>query len=211
VRGDHIGTHQPIASPPSFLQGTTGDGIDVTGDDNDVGSPVAEDRNVVAASGLLANQASFGVRIAGDGNRVRGNTIGADPGVTTSQIGNRGGVQVASGSRNRVGGSAVGGGQTVDTGNVVGGNLFYGISLASADTTPGGGNLVWGNHVGTDESATRDLGNTGPGVLVVGGNANLIGGTGRDGGKANVIADNDGAGVSVTATRVRTPCRTRRR
>jgi hypothetical protein len=310
VRGNHIGTSE---NNTTFLNGNAGDGIDITGDDNAVGSAAAQDRNVIAANGLLAgNSDADGIRVAGDGNKVEGNTIGANPELTTDQVGNRGaGVHVVSGANNHVGetaagagnvivangdaaidiagtatrvmsnlvgtdatgqagygngrgvvvestssrnviGSTVGGsgnviagtnsgpglvldgdrnvvqhnvvgtdagettelpnlggigvtgsfnvigGQTVDTGNVLSANDFYGIRIDDAsDPKNGVGNLVWGNDIGTDDAAKADLGNDGDGVEILGGDANMIGGSGRDGGKANVIAHNHGAGVSV--------------
>jgi hypothetical protein len=320
VRGNDIGTHQPIAMPPSFLEGTVGDGIDVNGKDNDVGSAAAEDRNVVAASGLYyGNSDAYGVRVAGGDNNVRGNTIGTDPGVTDGQIGNLGGgVIVASGSNNRVGGSVAGagnliaanggeavdlagksaqtdvlgntigtdaanvqdltnghgivveagsklnhigntnpgagnlvaytledagivingalntvqqnivgtnaaqtaalpnnggiavvgdtnviGGDSANAGNVVSGNTAFGIMIADGgDPKAGVGNVVWGNHIGTDVTNTNVLGNVadsrrGDGVLIQGGDYTQVGGAGGNGFKPNVIANNAGAGVGV--------------
>ncbi|MEW9550482.1 hypothetical protein [Nonomuraea sp. NPDC050783] len=322
VRGNYIGTHQAMAAPPSFLNGTAGDGIEVTGDGNEVGSGAVQDRNVVAASGPLFGDASgtAGVKVAGDGNAVQGNVLGTDPGVTTGQIGNRGGgVHVMRGEGNRIGGSAAGtgnlisgnagpaillhgstvfhgpatrtailgntigtgilgtedfgnshgvvveagstqnviggpgdgdgnlivntlpgpgielagdanlvlhntigvnaaqtaalanfggvsvsgnlnviGGDAANAGNVVSGNSLYGISLAdSGDPRKAVGNLVWGNHIGTDATDARDLGNEGDGVQILGGDAAQVGGSGGAGFRPNVIANNHGAGVGV--------------
>ncbi|MGP3919062.1 hypothetical protein [Nonomuraea sp. 10N515B] len=319
VRGNYIGTHQQLAAPPTFLNGAVGDGIDVAGNGNEVGSSVIEDRNVVAASGPLFGNASgnAGVKIAGDGNEMQGNIIGTDPGVTTGQIGNRGGgVHVVRGEGNKIGGTADGsgnlissnagpailvqgtaalngpatktailgntigtdatssqalansrgvvieagstknviggpgdddgnlvvntstgpgldlageenvvlhntigtnaaqttalgnlggilvtgnlniiGGDAANAGNVVSGNSFYGISLTdSGDPQKAVGNLVWGNHIGTDATDTNDLGNDGDGIQISGGDANRIGGSGF---KTNVIVNNHGAGVGV--------------
>ncbi|GAA3221762.1 hypothetical protein GCM10010468_47110 [Actinocorallia longicatena] len=326
VRGNYIGTHQPITSPtnplpaPSFVQGTSGDGIDVTGDGNEIGSEIAQDRNVIAGSGLLSGDKAYGVKIAGSDNQVQGDIIGTDPTGSEKSSGHRGGgVNVVSGEKNRIGGSLEGAGNLISSnggpaillqgsatrtvvlgnkigagstgsddfgntkgvvieagstgnaigstadlggnqiantvtgpgvdlagdgnlvthntigtdagqtiplenfggvhvtgslnivggdaehaGNVISGNRFYGISIDDeSDPRKGVGNVVWGNHIGTDATGTVDLGNAanlgvgGDGVQILGGDATQVGGAGRAGFRPNVIADNDGAGVAV--------------
>jgi len=324
IRGDYIGIHQ--SAFPSFVQGTLGDGIDVSGTANQIGSSTLEDRNVVAASGNTTKGA-YGVKLTGGGNTVQGNIIGTDPDLVSTQVGNRaGGVDVVTGEQNRIGGSADGagnlissnagpailiqgadpagpatrtdvignkigtdlsgsndygnsygvlveagstgnaigttvdgggnmiantisgpgieldgntnlvqhntigtdagqmtalpnnggiavhgnlniiGGDSADAGNVVSGNgdpyanVAYGISLSDgSDPTKALGNVIWGNHIGTDITGARALGNAGPGVQIAGGDATQVGGSGGAGFRPNVIADNAGAGVGVSS------------
>jgi hypothetical protein len=58
----------------------------------------------------------------------------------------------------------------------------------------GNNNIVRGNYVGTDETGTTDMGNTGDGIAVDG-TGNRVGGTNPS--DRNVISGNQGAGVSV--------------
>ena len=58
-----------------------------------------------------------------------------------------------------------------------------------------GGNLIAGNHIGTDQSSTLARGNGNDGILITGGNGNTIGGTAP--GAANTIAYNGSDGVNV--------------
>ena len=100
-------------------------------------------------------------------------------------LGNHGqGIYVTAGS-NTIGGTATG------AGNLISGNSFVGVWLAS-----GNDNLVQGNFIGTDASGTQKLGN-GYGVEIAGGaSGNTIGGTVF--GAANVIAANSGEGIYLT-------------
>lgn len=59
----------------------------------------------------------------------------------------------------------------------------------------GGGNLIEGNHIGTNVSGTTDLGNGGNGVHIIDSSDNTIGGTGAS--ARNVIAGNEGEGVRI--------------
>jgi hypothetical protein len=186
VRGNHIGTHQPIAAPPSFLQGTRGDGIKVTGNGNEIGSSAAEDRNVIAASGLLAGTDAYGVRITGNGNAVQGNTIGTDPDVTTDQIGNGGGgVDIVSGEENVIGGTVAG------AGNLISGNAGPAIHLEGPATKTG----VFGNTIG-DVLGMQNFYNSRGVVIEEGSTKNIIGSPAELGG--NLIANiSTGPGIEL--------------
>ena len=87
------------------------------------------------------------------------------------------------------------GGTNVAARNVISGNSS-GITLGSASST---GNLIQGNYIGTDASATAEIGNT-YGIWVTNGTANIIGGTAP--GAANVISGNNQNGVYLTGASV---------
>src|SRR6516164_892048 len=101
-----------------------------------------------------------GLVIAGNGNVVQGNYLGADP-LGSAGTGNGIGLWLA-GSNNLVGGTTV-----VDRDLVLGN--WYGVYVT------GSGNLVEGNYVGTDATGTHARSNVVG--LSVGGSNNLIGGT----------------------------------
>ena len=85
------------------------------------------------------------------------------------------------GHDNLVGGSGPG------EGNIISGNANDGIDVAAT------GNVVWGNHIGTDASGMLHLGNGGAGVAVFDASGDAIGGAGP--GAGNTIAYNSTAGV----------------
>jgi hypothetical protein len=191
VRGNHIGTNQPIAAPPSFLRGMRGDGITVKGDGNEIGSSDPQDRNVIAASGLLyGNNEAYGVQVSGMGNTVQGNIIGTDPDGTAIGIGNYGGVDVVSGEQNLIGGSAAG------AGNLIVFNAGPAIFLEGSTTPPATWTVVLGNTIGTDAAGSQDFGNTRGVVIEAGSTKNIIGSTADTGG--NLIVGTDaGPGIDI--------------
>ena len=86
------------------------------------------------------------------------------------------------------------GGTTPAQRNIISGNDFSGVYVFGDQAA---GNLVQGNFIGLAADGTNPLPNHGhAGIEVAGGSLNLIGGT--DDGAGNVIAGNDGDGISVT-------------
>src|SRR5207244_7871583 len=78
------------------------------------------------------------------------------------------GIQIESGAQNNTVGGAVAG-----TGNVISGNQRDGVSIYNAGTS---GNLVAGNTIGLDATATFALGNRFSGVAIdIGANGNQVG------------------------------------
>ncbi|HEY2413676.1 MAG TPA: hypothetical protein VGI40_15610 [Pirellulaceae bacterium] len=162
-----------------------GSDVDVAAN-NQVGGTTAGAGNVLAAAG------DAGIAFYGSsGNVVQGNLIGTDVTGTRSLGKGNFGIRFEAGSGgNTIGGAAAG------AGNVVAGANGPGISLVDAT-----GNLIAGNFIGTDLSATVDLGNGGPsnaGGIFVSSTGNTIGGT--DGGAGNTIAFNRGPGVIVSGS-----------
>ncbi len=130
-----------------------------------------------------------GMVLSGGGSHdIKGNRIGTDvTGTIELGIDNEGISAV--GNDHTIGGTAA------DDGNVIGG-AAPGILLG------GTGNTVQGNYLGTDQTATIDLGNDTQGITTSGSD-HVIGGIGP--GEGNTIAFNgstSGAGVSVSGQRV---------
>ncbi len=150
------------------------------------GLNVGEAASNVVVRGLVINRFDFaGVEIRGSGTKVEGNFIGTDPSGTLDRgIGDFGGVLVKSNS-NTIGGASHGR-RNLISGNGDGVNLNPGAE----------GNKVQGNLIGTQKDGTSPLGNDFSGVVVIGGERNLIGGTRP--GEANTIAFNSGNGVEVS-------------
>ena len=165
-----------------------------------VGGTTTAARNVISAN------AQGGIQIAGDldgtGNLVEGNYVGTD--VTgNAALGNGfAGVQIFNDRNNTIGGSAAG------AGNLISGNAgFAGVYINSTSTIGAINNLVEGNFIGTNATATAALGNQGAGVRLdssLGGinKNNTIGGitTTAGTGAGNVISGNAGNGVELDNT-----------
>ncbi len=174
IAGNHIGT-----DPDGLVQVYNHLGVNITGDDNLIGGPAPEDRNLI--SGNLV-----GVEItSGSENLIQGNRIGTDA-TGDAAIGNHWGVVVES-SGNTIGGGVEG------EGNLISGQDGEGIQLSGDGAD---GNVVQGNLVGTDASGDTPLGNR-DGIDIEGGGDNLIGGPVL--GEGNVIADSFYEGVFIAA------------
>jgi CSLREA domain-containing protein len=125
------------------------------------------------------------------GNVIQGNHIGTDPTGTVSR-GNFGwGMLIVNFSNsNTIGGT------TGASRNVISGNPFQGLQIASSN------NLVEGNFIGTDAAGTNTLGNsTGVEIDQFSGGSpainNVIGGTAS--GARNIISGNSQSGVAISA------------
>ncbi|MBI3118403.1 MAG: hypothetical protein HYZ00_06940 [Candidatus Hydrogenedentes bacterium] len=152
-----------------------------------IGGAVAGQGNLVGGNG------SDGIALGGDaceGNVISGNRVGVNlAGTVAIPNANEGIVLFGGAHNNTIGGSTAG------AGNLVSGNIFNGILLASRTTA----NLVQGNIVGLGADGTTPLGNFEDGIgLANGASNNLIGGEGT--GAANVSSANRGAGVHVNGS-----------
>jgi hypothetical protein len=154
---------------------------------NTVGGTAAGVGNVISANGFGIVMSGFGAgssRVP-TGNVVLGNLIGTDKSGTQA-LGNvdYGLVLQSGATANTIGGTASG------AANVISAN-GGGVGIASPGTS---GNVLLGNLIGTDKSATAELGNQGDGVFIrLGATLNTIGG--MTAGAANVISGNSGVGV----------------
>jgi IPT/TIG domain/Right handed beta helix region/S-layer homology domain len=169
IQGNLIGLNAagnaalPAGSPYGGIYVRLGTGIQI-------GGPTAAERNVISGhpqSGVVIGYTVGGTAAQGT---IEGNYIGTD--VTgTLPIANATGVFIPNSN-------------CVVRNNVIAGNTGPGIFAEG-----GSNHVIQGNFIGTDESATLDLGN-GNGGVVVAGNNWTIGGEGV--GEGNVIAHNDG-------------------
>jgi len=151
---------------------------------NTIGGTATGARNLISGN-------SHGIQITGSGatgNLVQGNLIGTNAGGTAG-VGNGGsGVFISGGATNNtIGGTAAG------ARNVISSNSNDGVEMRDANTN---GNFVQGNYLGTDITGALDLGNNGPGVLIMtGASNNTIGGTAA--GAGNLISGNGNRGVFI--------------
>ena len=135
-------------------------------------------QNTVSGNLISGNQGS-GVHFNSDNNTVTGNIIGLNASGTVILANNGNGVDVWSGSQNKIGGA------TAAERNILSGNRNSGVHFWNADSK---NNNVIGNFIGTDPTGTVALGNSGQGV-VLGNDAQLNTISG------NVISGNLGDGV----------------
>ncbi len=122
------------------------------------------------------------------GTLVAGNLIGTDIKGTSSVPNLSGGIIITGGS-----GTTIGGAGTLGL-NVISGNKGDGIDIDSDAAST----LVEGNYIGTDQTGTEPLPNTGDGVSVDDASGVTIGATVQSAG--NVISGNAQSGVSITGT-----------
>ncbi len=181
VQGNFIGTKKNGTEPLS----NSADGVGVAGNNHVIGGTTSGERNVISGNGR------DGVRIAGSGNKVQGNYIGADA-TGTADLGNgRHGVFVDDTifiSNNTIGGTTAG------ARNVISGNGQNGVSIVGVRAT---NTFVQGNYIGTDKTGAADLGNDRDGVEVDDSDNNTIGGPVT--GEGNVVSSNDFEGIVVRA------------
>ncbi|MCZ7436760.1 right-handed parallel beta-helix repeat-containing protein [Micromonospora sp. WMMC241] len=200
VEGDGNTIGGPAPEDRNVISANRDSGIAISGGHNLVQG------NVIGlnAAGLAALGNDTGVEITGDGNTIAANVISGNvfDGVEVDRLGSTNvlegnligvalnglvpigngddGVDIDSGSDNRVGGS------TTDARNVISANGGDGVRLDS------NGHRVEGNYIGLGVDGFTALGNAGHGVLVHG-DAHVIGGLTE--GSGNVISANRGAGV----------------
>ena len=140
--------------------------------------------NTIGPGNVVSGNGTNGVRLrtGASGNVVKGNSIGVDAGIVFAIPNLAEGVQVNDGALNNTIG-----GPGADR-NVISGNVNNGVLFADATTT---GNLLQGNFIGTNATASLGLPNGGNGVDVqADSSGNTIGGTVA--GTKNVIALNAG-------------------
>ena len=145
--------------------------------------------NTIGPGNVVSGNGTNGVRLrtGASGNVVKGNSIGVDAGIAFAIPNLAEGVQVNDGALNNTIG-----GPGADR-NVISGNANNGVLFADAATT---GNVLQGNFIGTNATASASLPNGANGVDVqADASGNTIGGTVA--GTKNVIALNAGRGVFV--------------
>ncbi len=188
VQSNYIGTD--ITGENAMANGT---GVAIFGlglSSNVIGGSVAGADNVISGNGI-------GIDLVGtSGNTVEGNYIGVDQ-TGTQRLGNTTGILVDGSSGNTIGGTAF------KARNVISGNLAQGILSENQSTS----NRILGNYIGTDQSGSNPLGNSGPGIEfmettgTVAAAGNIVGGT--LGGSRNIISANAGDGILFTGSEAR--------
>ena len=165
--------------------GNGGIGIFIEAFSSIIGGTNAGDRNVISGNG------GNGIETEDSGHVIQGNYIGTDK-YGTNAMGNSGrGISI--GSSTSVLGNTIGSTNNPAAGrNVISDNGGAGIEILGAIRTS-----IVGNYIGTDanNNSYPAFANNGPGVIISGGNSNLIGGTIV--GNGNLIAGNGSNGVVV--------------
>ena len=186
IEGNFIGTDITGKAIPTGSNDKPDAGAIVITDgaqNNTVGGTVAGAGNVVAGNGspgvVLANANT-------SNNLVAGNFIGTVDGVTA--LANQDpGVEIGAGaSSNTIGGT------TALAMNVISGNAAEGVLIEDAATT---GNLVEGNHIGTDLAGTKAVPNGADGVFINSAPGNTIGGPAAS--QRNIISGNGRQGITI--------------
>jgi len=183
IEGNFIGTDVT----GTISQGNGRHGIFVTTPGNRIGGTNEASRNVISGngfSGIILFQRS------GSANIIQGNVVGLNE-AGTGRLGNgQDGIFLVDSVGNIIGGT------TSASRNVISGNGFSGLELASWDfSDPGATNVVAGNFIGTDATGRINLGNAQAGINLSHTTRNLIGGTVP--GAANVISGNGIIGIQI--------------
>jgi parallel beta-helix repeat protein len=183
VQGCYIGlaANGTTAAPNDYEGINIGAGAQA----NVIGGTNASQRNVISGN------AGYGITITStnsNGNVVSGNYIGLDASGTFAVSNNYNGIGIWAGaSSNIIGGSNAG------AGNVISGNIGYGIYISDSNTT---GTVVQGNFIGADARGTNAVPNTDMGIGVWNGAADtLIGGT--TAAARNIVSGNGTNGIAM--------------
>jgi CSLREA domain-containing protein len=174
VFGNYVGTN----AMGTGALGNGGTGIDVEGNNNDIGGTFAGTGNLVSGNGGTGIDISFEGAFA---NTVRSNLVGTDAD-GSSALPNQRGVRV------------MGDGNTVGPGNVISGNTSNGLAIGGEEQDAISTEVV-GNTIGLDSAGLASLPNENGIVVTSLSDATVIGGTAP--GAGNFISGNEGVGVDV--------------
>lgn len=143
-----------------------------------------------------------GISITNSGfNIIKGCIVGLDASGTIVRA-NSVGVAIRGSSDNTIGGTAFADRNTI-SGNATNGVLIANVIIVNPPPNPptviaASRNKVINSYIGTDITGRFDLGNTGFGVNISGGDASVIGGATEQ--ERNVISGNNGGGVRIGTT-----------
>ncbi len=168
LEGNFLGTDISGSSHP----GGTQQGLSIQSDNNLLGGPSPDARNIISGSSL-AN-----ISVGGNNNRIQGNFIGTDLTGTQAVTSLGFGVHIASGTLNFVGTDGNGINDQQER-NLISGNAA-GVFVSA------NGNTIAGNFIGTDLTGSTIIGtgNQSRGVRILGDNNRI--GTDGDGVSDNV-------------------------
>src|SRR3954451_14787396 len=179
IQGNKIGTN--LAATAAIPNGTAG--IQLQGPDAvTIGGTAANARNLISGN--------TGNGIASDTvqhSTIQGNFIGTNADGTAAIPNLQGGINLAGGDTNLIGGAAAG------AGNVISGNDHFAILLQPPEGTVNDNNEVLGNLIGTKADGTGALPNDGHAIIISAGLHNVIGRPGQ----GNKIVNNTGDAVSI--------------
>jgi CSLREA domain-containing protein len=187
VEGNFLGTNlagNALANvPPEFVR-INRSGVFINGPSNNrIGGTTDAARNLLSGN----TQGIFLSGLTGintTGNLVQGNLIGTNA-AGTGDLGNgTNGIDIFRTAVSTIGGTSAG------ARNIISGNDNSGIGVQNTN-----GNLVQGNHIGTDITGTVDLGNAQSGVSTTSGSFDTYGGTTPA--ARNIISGNNGQGMLI--------------
>jgi hypothetical protein len=195
VQGNYIGTNAQGTAP--LGNKSAGIRINFSGD-NTIGGGGEGAGNLISGSGVSSGQQIVGagvhIGVNAPRNVIKGNLIGTNAAGDAKLENYMDGIFVDY-KETVIGGTAPG------AGNTISGNALAGIHFGSI-----GGDLVYGNRIGTDITGTKAVGNQ-VGILVEQSDSLLIGAF--NGGNGNTIAYNEEDGIRVIGTVNRTASRIR--
>ncbi len=211
ISGTGVHTIAPLSSLPAITNSVLIDGFSQPGY---AGTPLIElsgsqVRNAdgldilgsgVTVRGLDVNNFNWGAGIyltgtSAAGDWIYGNLLGNDPTGTKAEP-NEYGVEIDGGATDNLVGTNGNGANHQTERNLLSGNSYAGVWITGQSTD---GNVVAGNDIGTDASATAALGNKNDGVEIdSGAGDNTVGGT--TAGSANVISGNTNDGVETSGS-----------
>ena len=182
VIGNYVGTDMSArANLGNFANGVV---IFQSCLNNTIGGISATMRNVISGNGRI--KGFFGIVVGGTGTLVQGNYIGTDVTGTVSMGNDQSNIIIDDAPSNTIGGTVNGARNIISDSKKAPGVL---IRRGKAK-----GNLVQGNHIGTDVTGNVAMGNAGNGVSIVfGASNNTIGGAIT--GARNIISGNKLPGI----------------
>ncbi|MBL8881254.1 MAG: right-handed parallel beta-helix repeat-containing protein, partial [Phycisphaerales bacterium] len=171
IAGNYIGTNSAGTAAAA-----NGYGVLVANNStNTIGGSTANDRNVISGN------TNYGVYVWGSGtsnNLIEGNYIGTNA-AGTAAVANLSGVVLGDGVDHTTVGGSSGAAR-----NVIAGNTQYGVFITGSNNAS---NVIAGNYIGTNATATAGVGNGFQGIAITAGSVNnTVGGTVA--GSGNVIA-----------------------
>ena len=193
----------PVITQPVTISGNTGGAtrVELNGASagaNANGLEISAGGSVIER--LVVNRFSGdGIRITGSGfNTIKGCIIGLDASGTIVRPNNVG-IAIRGSSDNIIGSTAFPDRNTI-SGNTTDGVLITPVIIINQPPNPptiflASRNKIINSYIGTDLTGRFDLGNTGFGVNVLGGDTTTIGGSTTD--QRNVISGNNGGGVHL--------------
>jgi titin len=177
VQGCYIGLTPHNAAAPNDFEGINiGNGAH----DNTIGGATAAQRNVISGN------AGYAITMIGTnvwGNVVSGNYIGLNGSGTAALSNTFNGIGIWGGSSsNTIGGAAAG------AGNVISGNIDYGLLITDSGTTA---NVVQGNFIGVNAADNAAVSNSWTGLAIFNGSSNNVV-------VSNVISGNGNYGIYLS-------------